>query len=171
MKTRIHHLTLFLAALLAPLVAHAGFTLNEMSPQSKACAECHKKESPALYQQWGSSKHYRGNIGCYEAYRSLHDIVPRPDHKASGEERAWGRRLVKRFAIDASSYDDRAFEASSNPTTAAARRRGRRRAKSSAMRRASAASNGTPGLRTRRASTPCRSAPISANSSVGRVSR
>ena len=52
-------ITLLLAALLAtPSLALAGFTLTEMSPQSKACAECHKKESQALYQQWGSSKHY-----------------------------------------------------------------------------------------------------------------
>jgi hypothetical protein len=43
----------------------------------------------------------------YEAFRSLEDIVPRPDHKATGEERAWGRRLAKRFGLD--DYDDRAF--------------------------------------------------------------
>jgi hypothetical protein len=49
------------------------------------------------------------NAGGYEAFRTLHDIVPRPDHKASGEERAWGRRLCKRFGIDAGNYDDRAF--------------------------------------------------------------
>lgn len=47
--------------------------------------------------------------GAFEAYKSLDDIVPRPDHKASGEERAWGRRLVKRFGIDATTYEDRAF--------------------------------------------------------------
>jgi hypothetical protein len=40
--------------------------------------------------------------------------VPRPDHKASGEERAWGRRLAKRFGVDASSNDDRAFKATGN---------------------------------------------------------
>lgn len=45
----------------------------------------------------------------YEAFRQLEDIVPRPDHKASGEERAWGRRLAKRFGLD--DYDDRAFVA------------------------------------------------------------
>lgn len=49
------------------------------------------------------------SVSGYDAYKSLHDIVPRPDHKASGEERAWGRRLVKRFGVDAGSYDDRAF--------------------------------------------------------------
>jgi hypothetical protein len=45
----------------------------------------------------------------FEAFRALNDVVPRPGHKASGEERAWGRRLAKRFGIDASSYDDRSF--------------------------------------------------------------
>ena len=45
----------------------------------------------------------------FEAFRTLNDIVPRPDHKASGEERAWGRRLAKRFALDTAVYDDRSF--------------------------------------------------------------
>ena len=45
----------------------------------------------------------------FEAFKSLQEIVPRPDHKATGEERAWGRRLAKRFGLDAASYDDRAF--------------------------------------------------------------
>ena len=31
----------------------------------------------------------------------------RKDHKASGEERAWGRRLAKRYGIMPSRYDDR----------------------------------------------------------------
>ena len=54
---------------------YGQFTLASPSrkspPQSKACAECHKKESPALYNQWGSSKHYRGNVGCYECHMAL----------------------------------------------------------------------------------------------------
>ncbi|MFN0091789.1 MAG: hypothetical protein ACKVWR_16220 [Acidimicrobiales bacterium] len=45
------------------------------------------------------------------AYRTLHDIVPRPGHKANGEERAWGRRLAKRFGIEAANYHDRSFVA------------------------------------------------------------
>jgi cytochrome c553 len=64
-------LTLILALMAPPLTASAGFTLKEMSPQSRACAECHKKESSALYAQWGSSKHYRGNVGCYECHMAL----------------------------------------------------------------------------------------------------
>ena len=47
----------------------------------------------------------------FEAFRTLNDVVPRPDHRASGEERAWGRRLAKRFGVDATSYDDRLFRA------------------------------------------------------------
>ena len=47
--------------------------------------------------------------GAFEAFKSLHDIVPRPGHKATGEERAWGRRLAKRFGIGALSYEDRIF--------------------------------------------------------------
>jgi len=42
----------------------------------------------------------------YAAFEGLEDIVPRPDHKATGEERAWGRRLAKRFGAE-SQLDDR----------------------------------------------------------------
>lgn len=47
----------------------------------------------------------------YEAFKALTDIVPRPGYLATGEERAWGRRLAKRFGIDATDYDERAFVA------------------------------------------------------------
>jgi hypothetical protein len=45
----------------------------------------------------------------FEAYRALSDIVPRPGYRASGEERAWGRRLAKRFGIESDAYDDKTF--------------------------------------------------------------
>ncbi len=45
----------------------------------------------------------------FEVLREFHDIVPRPDHKASGEERAWGRRFAKRFGISPLRYEDRKF--------------------------------------------------------------
>ena len=47
----------------------------------------------------------------FEAFKALNDVVPRPDHRASGEERAWGRRLAKRFGVDTAAYDDRSFKA------------------------------------------------------------
>lgn len=46
----------------------------------------------------------------FEAFKSLTDIVPRPGHKAVGEERAWGRRLAKRFSVEGS-YDEQTFTA------------------------------------------------------------
>jgi hypothetical protein len=49
------------------------------------------------------------NAGGFEAFKSLDDIVPRPGHVATGEERAWGRRLAKRFGIENGGYDDRSF--------------------------------------------------------------
>ena len=49
----------------------------------------------------------------FEAFKALVDINPRPNHKSSGEERAWGRRLAKRFGMD-TGYDDRSFVARGN---------------------------------------------------------
>ncbi len=43
---------------------------------------------------------------AYDLFAGLTDIIPRPGHKPSGEERAWTRRLAKRFCIDGE-LDDR----------------------------------------------------------------
>jgi hypothetical protein len=43
-----------------------------------------------------------------EAFKSLTELIPRPGHRAVGEERAWGRRLAKRFGVDAT-YDEKSF--------------------------------------------------------------
>ncbi|TNF22384.1 MAG: hydroxylamine oxidoreductase [Deltaproteobacteria bacterium] len=48
--------------------AGQAFGLPELSAESRACVDCHKKDNIGLYQQWGSSKHYRGNVGCYECH-------------------------------------------------------------------------------------------------------
>jgi hypothetical protein len=44
----------------------------------------------------------------FAAFEGLADIVPRPGHKASGEERAWGRRLAKRLGAEGR-INDRTF--------------------------------------------------------------
>ena len=44
----------------------------------------------------------------FRAFSGLQDVVPFPDHKSSGEERAWARRLSKRFGCE-SRLDDRTF--------------------------------------------------------------
>jgi hypothetical protein len=46
--------------------------------------------------------------GAFQAFTGLEDICPRPGHKPSGEERAWSRRLAKRFGAEGR-IDDRTF--------------------------------------------------------------
>lgn len=42
----------------------------ELSAQSRKCIECHSSTTPNIYQQWGNSKHYRANVGCYECHEA-----------------------------------------------------------------------------------------------------
>ncbi|HMK97631.1 MAG TPA: hypothetical protein VK425_08815 [Acidimicrobiales bacterium] len=46
--------------------------------------------------------------GGFAAFAGLEDICPRPGYKVSGEERAWSRRLAKRFGVEGR-VDDRTF--------------------------------------------------------------
>ncbi|MHC5036586.1 MAG: multiheme c-type cytochrome, partial [Planctomycetota bacterium] len=71
MKTR--WIALILCGSLLVLIAPSAFPggavgLPELSEESKKCIECHKKDDPALYQQWGASKHFRANVACYECH-------------------------------------------------------------------------------------------------------
>jgi hypothetical protein len=52
-----------------------------------------------------------GDAGGFDAFRILNDTVPRPGHTATGEQRAWGERLAKRYGIELRAYDKRAFVA------------------------------------------------------------
>jgi hypothetical protein len=45
---------------------------------------------------------------AYALVTVLDDVCPRPRYMPNGEERAWGRRLARRFGCDAR-YDDRTF--------------------------------------------------------------
>lgn len=45
---------------------------------------------------------------AFLGFKGLEDVCPRPDHKPSGEERAWSRRLAKRFGFE-KQIDDRTF--------------------------------------------------------------
>ena len=46
--------------------------------------------------------------GALDAFKELDDVTPSPGARAVGEERAWGRRLAKRFDVDAH-YDEKSF--------------------------------------------------------------
>ena len=56
-----------------------------------------------------------GRPDAFEVLSSLQDIRPSTTERASGEDRAWGRRLVKRYGLEGS-YDDRAFQLSGKGT-------------------------------------------------------
>ncbi|MET0577479.1 MAG: hypothetical protein ABW122_02385 [Ilumatobacteraceae bacterium] len=43
-----------------------------------------------------------------EAFKELDDVTPTPGVRAVGEERAWGRRLAKRFDVEGE-YDEKSF--------------------------------------------------------------
>ncbi len=53
----------------------------------------------------------------YELFKTFHDVVPRPEHRASGEERAWGRRFAKRYGVSPLRYADRAFSTTGDGST------------------------------------------------------
>jgi hypothetical protein len=48
-----------------------------------------------------------------DAFKQLDELIPRPKHRAVGEERAWGRRLARRFGVDAN-YDEQSFVVKAN---------------------------------------------------------
>jgi hypothetical protein len=52
------------------------------------------------------------NADGLEAFKDLREVTPSPGSNAVGEERAWGRRLAKRFGIEAK-YDPKTFIAAS----------------------------------------------------------
>lgn len=54
----------------------------------------------------------------YALLGALDDVCPRPGYAPTGEERAWGRRLARRFGCDGR-YDDRAFRVQRNGTAEA----------------------------------------------------
>ncbi|MFM7251636.1 MAG: hypothetical protein ACKO27_01010 [Ilumatobacteraceae bacterium] len=51
--------------------------------------------------------------GALDAFKQVADVIPRPAHRAVGEERAWGRRLAKRFGVDGN-YDEQSFVVKAN---------------------------------------------------------
>jgi len=69
---------LFTLGLLASFAASAATALPvQLSDTTRECLECHKVDNPGLYQQWGSSKHYGANVGCYECHRAEADDADR----------------------------------------------------------------------------------------------
>ena len=49
---------------------HILTPFKSLSEQSQECAACHKDKTTSVYQQWGRSKHYGANVGCYECHQA-----------------------------------------------------------------------------------------------------
>ena len=47
----------------------------------------------------------------FEIFKDLSDELPKPSHRPSGEERAWGRRFAKRLGFSQLGFDDKKFVA------------------------------------------------------------
>ncbi len=66
------HAVLIVAAVLVAPVSHAGpVFFPRLSDESAACNECHRQQTPAIVDQWGDSKHFRGNVGCFECHSAM----------------------------------------------------------------------------------------------------
>ena len=73
-------LSMFTTAGTEPVAPAQAFGPAELSEQTMECIDCHRKESRALYEQWGDSKHYRANVGCYECHQAGRKDVDAFDH-------------------------------------------------------------------------------------------
>ncbi len=51
-----------------PVKILEGF--DNLSRESATCMSCHREKTPGIYDQWGHSKHFGANVGCYECHKA-----------------------------------------------------------------------------------------------------
>ena len=51
-----------------PIKILSGFT--NLSRESATCMSCHREKTPGIYDQWGHSKHFGANVGCFECHKA-----------------------------------------------------------------------------------------------------
>ncbi len=54
--------------------------LPKLSDETQECITCHRKSDIVVYQQWGDSKHFRANVGCYECHAANKGDPDAMDH-------------------------------------------------------------------------------------------
>jgi len=62
-------------------VGASSSTFTALSKESAECASCHREKNPGIYQQWGDSKHYGANVGCYECHQAKKGEPDAVEHK------------------------------------------------------------------------------------------
>ena len=73
MKYQAYLFSLFLFIFTARAEAESIVFPRELSFKSRECFKCHREKTPSITQQWGASKHYRSNVGCYECHQATRD--------------------------------------------------------------------------------------------------
>ncbi len=53
----------------------------KLSEQTQTCIDCHATETAAIYQEWGTSKHFRANVGCFECHSANKDDKDAFEHE------------------------------------------------------------------------------------------
>jgi hydroxylamine dehydrogenase len=61
-------LCLVFQSLAMAALSNQTLPIKELSEESKECMNCHQKYNPGITQEWGRSKHYGANVGCYECH-------------------------------------------------------------------------------------------------------
>ncbi|HBR14364.1 MAG TPA: hydroxylamine oxidoreductase [Candidatus Omnitrophica bacterium] len=82
-ERRIRFLVILIFSLTAAVWASpagAVFGPKAISEQTRECVECHKDVAPVINQQWGASKHYRANVGCFECHQAGEKDTDAFDH-------------------------------------------------------------------------------------------
>ena len=75
------------AAALLLLLAPASSVFSQttipstMSEETGECIECHATETAGIYQEWGTSHHFRANVGCYECHAAEKGDADAFDHE------------------------------------------------------------------------------------------
>ena len=52
-----------------------------LSEESETCITCHVQETHAIYEEWGTSRHFRANVGCYECHQAKKSDADLFDHE------------------------------------------------------------------------------------------
>ncbi len=73
----------FLFAVTSAFAATKMKLPKEISETTQECIGCHKETSVNIYQQWGMSKHFRANIGCYECHEAQKGDPDAIDHEGA----------------------------------------------------------------------------------------